>query len=178
MNAICHLTRKGYIMNKNAAKKRLMFIQKEDYNFLAYNILILLDTLGCTDEKKKFRDFRKIAYLVDFINEGGNLQHFDQAQLAQIYSRAQIKKKLLHHLMIVLKNREFIGVSVNTTYRSIDLWLNKSKIPNNFLDADFFKSEIANIMELKKITRSLKTVSIKTLATVIFNDNNVLTWEI
>ena len=166
------------MQNKNAAKKRLMFIQKEDYNFLAYNTIILLYTLGCTDEAKKFRDFRKIAYLIDFINEGGEPELYDQRQLAHIYSRAQIKKKLLHHLMIVLKNKKYIGVSVNTTYRSIDLWLNKSNIPERFLDKSFFAKEIFNIMQLKRQAPSLKTVAIKTLANNIFTKNNVLTWEV
>lgn len=167
------------MQNKNAAKKRLMFIQKEDYNFLAYNTIILLDELGCTSESKKFRDFRKIAYLIDFINEGGNPKNFDQQQLAKIYSRAQIKKKLLHHLLIVLKNKKIISVSANATSTTIDLWLNKDMIPLDFLDFTFFKNEIANIIELKTaLGGALKTLTIKTLADKIFTQNNVLTWEV
>jgi len=166
------------MQSRNAAKKRLMFIQKEDYNFLAYNTIILLDVLGCTSEARKFKDFRKIAYLIDFINEGGDPSKFDQRQLSKIYSRAQIKKKLLHHLLVILKNKKFIGVSVNGTSRTIDLWLNKSTVPSEFLNGEFFSEEIANIAELKRVLGAIKTFTMKTLADKIFTQNNVLTWEV
>lgn len=166
------------MQNKNAAKKRLMFIQKEDYNFLAYNTIILLDTLGCTSESRKFKDFRKIAYLIDFINEGGDPTKFNEQQLAKIYSRAQIKKKLLHHLVVVLKNKKIIGVSVNGASRTIDLWLNRSAVPSEFLDEEFFSNEVTNINQLKAVLGTLKTFTMKTLADKIFTQNNVITWEV
>lgn len=166
------------MQSKNQAKKRLMFIQKEDYNFLAYNTIILLDALNCTSESKKFKDFRKIAYLIDFINEGGNPKSFDQSQLSKIYSRAQIKKKLLHHLLIVLKNKKFIEVSVNSTSKTIDLWLNKSEVPLEFFDHNFFQNEMANINELKRVLGLIRSFTMKTLADKVFTDNNILTWEV
>jgi len=166
------------MQNRNEAKKRLMFIQKEDYNFLAYNTIILLDALDCTSDTKKFKDFRKIAYLIDFINEGGDPTNFDQDQLAKIYSRAQIKKKLLHHLLIVLRNKKFIEVSVNATSKTIDLWLNKSSVPAEFFNTDFFRKEMDNINELKRVLGTVRNFTMKTLADKIFTDNNVLTWEV
>jgi hypothetical protein len=156
-----------------------MFIQKEDYNFLAYSTIILLKYLDCTTEANRFRDFRKIAYLVDFVNEGGEPSLFETQRLADIYSKAQIKKKLLHHLVIVLKNRNIIGVSVNETSQTIDLWLNKEKIPVNFFDVNMFENEIANVAELKKtFTTKVRSMAIKTLVERIFNDNNILTWGV
>ncbi|MCX2485700.1 hypothetical protein [Pedobacter sp. MR2016-24] len=166
------------MQNKNAAKKRLMFIQKEDYNFLAYNTILLLDVLGCTSETRKFKDFRKIAYLIDFINEGGNPESFDQSELSRIYQRAQIKKKLLHHLLIILKNRKLIGVSVNGSTKTIDLWLNKESVPEDFLNAEFFSREISNINSLKSTLGTFKGFTMKTLSDKIFKQNNVLTWEV
>ena len=166
------------MQNRNEAKKRLMFIQREDYNFLAYNTIILLNALDCTAESKKFKDFRKIAYLIDFMNEGGDPKRFDQSLLANIYSRAQIKKKLLHHLVIILKNKNFIGVSVNVTSKTIDLWLKKESIPKEFLETDLFVKETANILELKSALGMIKRFTIKTLADKIFTQNNVLTWEV
>lgn len=164
--------------SKEFAKKRMMFIQKEDYNFLTYNLMVLLYTLDCTDESRKFRDFRKTAYLIDFINSGGNISDYSQNELAIIYSKAQLKKQLISHLLVVLRNHDFIGVSINTKYNSFDIWLNTNKIPEDFFDKDFFKKEISNINILKKYARSLKTVPIKKLVDGIFTSNNVITWEI
>jgi len=165
--------------NRSSAKKRLMFIQKEDYNFLAYSTLILLKSLDCTAETRKFRDFRKIAYLVDFVNEGGIPSQFDQQRLADIYAKAQIKKKLMHHLLIVLKNRNLITVSVNKSSQTIDLWLNFQEIPSDFFDLKMFEDEIKNVLELKDtLTIRVRSMSIKTLVEKIFNNNNILTWGV
>ena len=156
-----------------------MFIQKEDYNYLAYSTIILLKVLGCTNEEKRFRDFRKIAYLVDFVNEGGEPSLFEEQRLADIYNKAQIKKKLLHHLIIVLKNRELISVSVNKSSQTIDLWLNKELIPGDFFDTEIFGNEIANVTELKRVmTLKVRSMPIKSLVKKIFDDNNILTWGV
>lgn len=164
--------------NKETAKKRMMFIQKEDYNFLTYIMLLLLYTLDCSSESKKFRDFRKIAYLVDFINFGGEISKYNQNDLANIYSKAQLKKQLLSHLIVVLKNQKYIDVDINTTHQSIDLWLNKENIPSGFFDKKLFEEEIKNVIALKQYAHSLKTVTVKNLVDTIFTNNNVITWEI
>ena len=165
--------------NRSSAKKRLMFIQKEDYNYLAYSTIILLKVLDCTNEEKRFRDFRKIAYLVDFVNEGGEPSLFEEQRLADIYNKAQIKKKLLHHLIIVLKNRELISVSVNKSSQTIDLWLNKELIPGDFFDTEIFGNEIANVTEIKRVmTLKVRSMPIKSLVKKIFDDNNILTWGV
>ncbi|MBB2951180.1 hypothetical protein [Sphingobacterium sp. JUb56] len=156
-----------------------MFIQKEDYNYLAYSTIVLLKFLDCTTEERRFRDFRKIAYLVDFVNEGGKPSIFEKQRLADIYNKAQIKKKLLHHLIIVLKNRELINVSMNKSSQTIDLWLNKELIPVDFFDANIFENEISNVAELKKtLTARVRSMTIKNLVEKIFNDNNILTWGV
>lgn len=166
------------MQNKNAAKKRLMFIQKEDYNFLAYNTIILLNALDCTTEAKRFKDFRKIAYLIDLMNEGGDPNALDQNFLSKIYTRAQIKKRLLHHLLIILKNKSYIGVSMNVTSKTIDLWLKKEFIPEGFLKTSLFSNETSNVLTLKAELGAIKTLTIKTLVDKIFTQNNVLTWEV
>ena len=63
MNVTYLLMKKEFMMikNKGFAKKRLMFIQKEDYNFLTYNFLILLKELDCINYQKRFTDFRRIC---------------------------------------------------------------------------------------------------------------------
>lgn len=162
-----------------SAKKRLMFIQKEDYNFLAYTLLILLDTLGCDKENKTFKDFRKIAYLVDLINQGGDFESYTKEQLSLIYSKAQIKRQLLHHLLHILNKKNYIGVSRNNTHKSLDIWINKENLPEDFLDKQLFNSEIQNILILKEGlgTQSLKTITLKSLSDLIFKNKNIITWE-
>lgn len=163
---------------KELAKKRIMFIQKEDYNFLTYNLLILLNALDCSNESKRFKDFRKIAYLIEFINSGADIEKYSKFELANIYSKSQLRKQLLSHLLIVLRNHNFIDISINRTHNSFDIWLKKENIPSDFFDQDLFKSELNNIKELKQRITALKVTTVKTLVDKVFSSHNIITWEI
>lgn len=164
--------------NKSFAKKRMMFIQNEDYNFITYNLIILLFALKCTSREKKFKDFRKIAYLIEFINSGGDINKYNRNELASIYSNAQLKKQLISHILIVLKNRDFIDIDINDVSKSFDIWLNTDKIPNDFFNVELFKNEINNINTIKQYVSSLRILTVKTMVDKIFTNKNILTWEI
>jgi len=167
-------------MNKNrkSAKKRMMFIQREDYNFLTYNFLILLNELNCVNEDKRFNDFRKIAYLIEFISNDIDIEKYTEIELSNIYLRAQLKKKLLSHLIITLKNKQYLGISLNTTHRTLDVWINKEKIPDDFFNSKYFFQEISNIQKLKKFARVSSKQKLKTMIDNLYTNRGVLTWEV
>lgn len=166
------------IKNRKLAKKRMMFIQKEDYNFLTYNFLILLNELGCISENKKFNDFRKIAYLIEFISNNIKIEEYTENELSNIYLRAQLKKKLLSHLIITLKNKKYLEISLNNTHRTLDLWINKENIPDDFFNKEYFSKEILNIQKLKKFARITPKQTLKTMVDKLYKNRGVLTWEI
>ncbi len=166
------------IRNRKSAKKRMMFIQREDYNFLTYNFLILLNELNCVSEDKKFNDFRKIAYLIEFISNNITIEDYTEIELSNIYLRAQLKKKLLSHLIIVLKNKQYLEMSLNHTHRTLDVWINKEKIPNDFFNSEYFSQEILNIQKLKKFAKISSNQKLKTMIDNLYTNRGVLTWEI
>jgi len=166
------------IATKENAKKRLMYIQKEDYNFLTYTLLLVLMELDAKSENSRFKDFRKIAYLVHFINLNPNFNSYDQNELAKIYSKAQLKKQLMSHLLIILKNRGFIGMSINHVHQSFDLWINEENIPKDFFDIKIFEEEIKNIQVLKSKIGRLKGITVKKMVDTVFTKNNIITWEV
>ena len=167
-------------MNKNKylAKKRMMFIQKEDYNFLTYNILILLNELNCNSKDKKFNDFRKIAYLVEFISSNIKIDDYKKVELSNIYLRAQLKKKLLSHLIITLKNKNYLEISLNTTHRTLDIWINKKNIPSDFFNSEYFNQEISNIQKLRKFAKIASKQKLKTMIDNLYTNRGVHTWEV
>ena len=166
------------IKSRKSAKKRMMFIQREDYNFLTYNFLILLNELNCVSEDKRFNDFRKIAYLVEFISNNIAIEEYTEIELSNIYLRAQLKKKLLFHLIITLKNKQYLGVYLNTTHRTLDVGRNKEKIPDDFFNSEHFFQEVSNIQKLKKFAKISPKQTLKTKNEKLYNDRGVLTWEI
>ena len=164
--------------NKKSAKKRIMFIQNEDYNFLTYNLLIFLDEFKCYSEQTKFRDFRKIAYLIEFISASPEIEDYTSIELTNIYLKAQLKKKLLSHLIITLQNKDYLDISLNTTHKTISLWLNKEKIPKDFFDKQKFHREIVNIRKLKKDLKITKVSKLTNLIDDVFKNRGVSTWEV
>lgn len=166
------------ISTKQEAKKRLMFIQKEDYNFLTYNILLILKHLDATSKESKFHDFKKISYLVQFISTNPNFKDYDKRELSEIYSKSHLKKQLISHLILILKNKNYIGVDVNFHRNSLDIWLIENNIPEDFFDKELFKKEIGNIKYIKSELPRLKILTLKTVVDTIFTKNKVITWEI
>jgi hypothetical protein len=166
------------LKDRKSAKKRMMFIQREDYNFLTYNFLILLNELNCMSEDKKFNDFRKIAYLIEFISNNIDIEDYTEIELSNIYLRAQLKKKLLSHLIITLKNKQYLDISLNTTHRTLDVWINKEKIPEDFFNNKYFSQEISNIQKLKKFAKVSSKQKLKTMIDNLYTNRGVLTWEI
>lgn len=164
--------------NKDSARKRIMFIQKEDYNYLIYNLILVLDGLGCLDESKPFKDFRRIAYILEFLGSSKSIDEYTQEELGNIYLKAQVKKKLLSHVLIILKNKGYIDISANVLHRTFDIWLNKNNIPSEFWDERLFKLELDNLEKVKKYIPRFRTGVIKTLAERVFLEKNVLIWEI
>ncbi|MBE7629299.1 MULTISPECIES: hypothetical protein [Tenacibaculum] len=166
------------IGTKENAKKRLMYIQKEDYNYLTYNLLLVLKQLKANSIKSSFKDFRKIAYLVHFINTNPKFNSYDKSELSQIYFNAHLKKKIISHLLIILRNRKFIGMSINYTHQSFDIWIIEENIPKDFFDKNFFEFEINNIQSLQSEISRLKVITVKTMVDIIFKKNKIITWEI
>lgn len=166
------------IENRNIAKKRMMFIQKEDYNFLTYNVLLILKELDAFSEETKFKDFRKIAYLIHFVSFNYDFNKYDKNELSRIYSKSQLKKQLISHLLVILKNSNYIGVSINHTHQSFDLWVKTENLPDAFLNSNLFEKEVKNIKLIKTILPRLKGITVKKMVENIFTNNNVITWEI
>ena len=164
--------------NKKSAKRRIMFIQNEDYNFLAYNLLLFLDEFKCYSEKTRFRDFRKIAYLIEFISSSRQIDEYGIFELSDIYLNAQLKKKLLSHLIVTLQNKDYLDISLNRTHKTIELWIKKENIPKDFFDKEKFKREISNIKRLKKEFKITKVSKLTKLIDDIFTSKGVSTWEV
>jgi len=171
-------------------KKRLMFNKEEDYYFITYNVLVFLNTLGCTSEKKKFTDYTKLAYIVPFVSNNGLLDivlKYNQWErqpskeeteiLRDTYIKSRLRLKLLTSIFFALEHNQIIGLKKNERRSSIDIWINKENIPKNFLDSPIFKIEMENSLMIKNEFPYLKTWAVKTLLDNLFSSKGVRVWE-
>lgn len=165
--------------NKYDAKKRMMFIAKEDYNFFAYNILLILDQLGCDRDSKKFKDFRKIAFLIDFIMSNKNIEQYTTDELSRIYINSQFNRiQLISHVLIALSLNNYIGLEPNIKARTVDIWVNKSVIDEIFWSSYDWMKERSNIDAISRSISRLSSITVNTFIDKVFKSKNVRTWQI
>lgn len=171
-------------MNEN--KKRLMYIQSEDFYFLTYNTVILLNTLNCIEGNRYLKDYRKISFLIDFISnpyyasflKGKILNESDKRELTKLYSNGFIRQKEINKLFYTLDNRGLIHLTRKENSDILDVTLNKSKFPAEFFDGELFEVEIQNSMLVKNHISRLSSITLDTLKKKVFMDKGVKVWQL
>ena len=85
------------LSGREVNRRRMMFVAGEDFYFLAYTTLLILDNLKCTTSSNSFSDLRKVAYLADLLGSDADLglalattklSEPGRARLALLYDRA------------------------------------------------------------------------------------------
>lgn len=173
-----------------AAKKRIMFIKGEDFNFLAYNILIVLDALKCYSADNSLRDYDKLAYLVDLISSptlatiierrarlGSTLSKRDIHSLSIAYTNGAARKHFVARVLNSLKTREFLDIKRGEHELDVNVWLNSERLPNGFLVSDLYAPERANIELLKSVSKFLRTIKFQTFLLRFYGDQGVRLWH-
>lgn len=176
--------------NSLNVRKRLMFSKDDDYYFITYNIIIILNTIGCTDINTKLTDYTKLGYLLPFISNINLIDRFikyrneirkpsneDLEFLQHTYLKSRLKLKMITSILFALEQNDLVSLIKNSKRHSIDIWLNKGNIPSEFISSNLFEIEISNINRLKKEIPQLKRINTKTLIDRLYNDCGVKVWE-
>lgn len=165
-------------MKKNVSvKKRMMFIKGEDYNFLSYNIFIILNGLGCINKNRSLKDHRKLSFLVDFVSNDkliDIIEHYikkpdtsvnrlDRDLLNQSYTNSLLRIKTINQLVFTLINENYLFIT-GRKLDKLDISLNKKNISKDFFKNDLFSIERNNIDRLKKI---IGRITIKDITTIL-----------
>ena len=168
-----------------ADKKRLMYIQSEDFYFLTYNTIILLQELKCVDGKF-LKDYRKIAFLTDFVSnpyytsflKKETYSDKDKNELTRLYSNGILREKEINKLFYSLENRGIITLERNSKKDEINISLNSKMISPDFLDTELFEVEIRNAKIIKTSINRLISLKLESLITKIFIEKGVKIWQL
>lgn len=163
-----------------------MYIQSEDFYFLTYNTIILLNTMNCIEGDKYLKDYRKISFLVDFISNpyyvaflrGGVLNESDKRELTRLYSNGILRQKEINKLFYTLDSRGIIHLTRKTNSDILDVTLNKSQVPAEFFDGELFEMEIQNSLLIKNHISRLAAITLDTLKQKLFTDKGVKVWQL
>lgn len=170
-----------------AVKKRIMFIKGEDYNFLTYNIFIILNVLGCINGKSSLKDHRKLSFLIDFASdeklidiiekslsqENLKVNEIDRDLLNQSYTNSLLRVKTINQLVFTLTNEDYLLLT-DKKLEKLSVSLNKTKISKDFFSSKTFSIERENIKRLKGIVQRISIIDIENMLNQLYYKHGVL----
>ncbi len=175
-------------MNEENVKKRLMFVKGEDFYFLTYNIYIFLDFLNCNSESERFRDYRKLAFIIDFIADTNltnvmrkDSLHYninDRDLLNRSYANGLIRLNEILKLLFALEKHKIVTLFKDPSGSTLDVFLNKEHTPPDFLDEELFKIEKQNVAKIKAYIPKVKSLKLDTLLSKLYYNYGIKQWEI
>lgn len=168
-----------------------MFIKGEDYYFITYNMIILLNELGCWASKgRKLQEVRKISYLIDFVaneqlcsilekyKDKDDINRFDKQLLRDSYSNGMLREEGMNRLLYSLEKRGFIELSKNDTRQAYDVTLVDSPDIKEFIKSEIFEVERENATSLRKSIKFLTRLTLESMLIKLFDNYGVTTWPV
>lgn len=171
----------------NSAKKSLMFSKGDDLYFLSYNILLILQGLKCICGKKVFRDYRKLAFLVDFVanrnlaatltQNGRMLNEIDRELFTRAYAEGLLRLNQIIRLLFTLEKQGIVSLTRDGEKNVIDVCLKPTDQLQSFFDKSLFQAELRNLEIIRQAVSHLNTLSLETLLIRLFEKHGIKTWD-
>ncbi|WP_431049671.1 hypothetical protein [Roseateles sp. L2-2] len=168
------------------SKRPLFFISGEDFYFVAYSILLVLEYLGGT--ARRVKDHRKIAYLIQFLGDPRLIDLLERTNGAKVanpvdrellfssYANAELHKREVFKIIFSMERRGFLKMQRTDNAQILDISLTNNQIPQSFFSNDAFSEEKANAERLKKLLPRLSMLTFDTLLERLYQDRGVRVW--
>ena len=169
------------------SKRRLNYITSEDFYFLTYEILIALNSMT-TGSGSSFKDHRKLAYLVHVIsdsrlvgilerNQGRHIvSAVDKELLFSSFTAGELHKREVFKILLALQKKEFVTLSKGSQAEVLNIKLNKSSLPDGFLEGDNFHSDRGIVDRLKRVIPRISSISLDTFISRCYKDYGLNIW--
>jgi len=173
---------------RDSVKRRLNFISGEDFYFLTYELLLILDIL--TTANVIFRDHRKLSYLVQLAGDEKVIRILeryedriinnaeDREQLFVTFANGELNKREIFKLVFALERRGFLHVERSAIPEVVDVQLNRAKLPADFLSSEVFQEDRARIGRIRKIVPRLSALTMETFLQKVYGDHGVNVWAL
>ena len=162
-------------------KKRMMFIASEDYYYITYSILLILQYLESYNGNN-IQDRRILNVLIETTSnsrlltvlERSKLLHqlpqgSDISVLENSYDRIQSRTAFVNRVLFVLNHHNYVEL-----LDDYGIALVNQNIPDGFYDEKLFELEISNILRIKKLYPQIKRTKTERLIENLFTKNGVL----
>jgi hypothetical protein len=175
-------------MNKKFEKKRLMYNNSEDLYFLTYHIVLLLYHFNCINEKKQFKDYRKLVFLIpiiadetkttiliDYYKEKNKPNKNIYQVINRLYYDSIENLTLLRYVLIILERKGIVTL-VNDENKT-NLYIENVDKCKEIAGNNRFLNEKERIINLKTNISRLKSINYLTFVDNFFKRNGVAIWE-
>lgn len=170
--------------DREAAKRRLMFVAGEDFYFLAYTTLVLLSELGADSEGKALVEPIKVAYLADLLSSESDLRlalssaplsPAEHARLLLLYDRGVSRRAPLERVLDALVHRGLVTVT-RKNGESERAHLMSAAAIASFVKGSAYDGERLRVRELRGHLSHLRTMKLETMKARLFGQHGVRTW--
>lgn len=170
--------------SREEAKRRLMFVPGEDFYFLGYTVLLLLEAFGCRSPERSFQDPQKIAFLADFVGSDADLRlalasapltQPARKRLALLFDRALARRAPLERLLSALERASLVSFTRSDEGEE-GIYLRTSTSTRALLDASIYEGERMRISQLRRDFKFLRTMTRLTMKERLFGAHGVQTW--
>lgn len=167
-------------------KRPLFFISGEDFYFVAYSILLVLEFLG--GSARRVKDHRKIAYLIQFLGDSRLIDLLERTQGAGVanaadrellfssYTNAELHKREVFKIIFSMERRGFLRMQRADSPEVLDIALISDGIPQNFFKNSSFAEEKANAEKLKELVPRLSLLTFESLLDRLYRERGVRVW--
>lgn len=167
-------------------KRPLFFISGEDFYYLAYSILLVIELLG--GSARRIKDHRKIAYLVQFLGDSRLVDILERTQKSKVknavdrdllfssYTNAELHKREVFKIIFSLERKGFLHILRTQNLEVLEVSLDSEKIPKNFFQDENFRAERDNSEKLKKLVPRLSMLTFDSLLERLYMDRGVRVW--
>lgn len=162
-----------------------MFAKGDDFYFLSYNMILILHSLKCICGQRKFVDYRKLAFLIDFVSNrnlastleksGYLLNPVDREQFTRAYANGLIRVNQLSRLLFTLEKKQVVILSRDEG-GIMNVCLNQEALSKTFLDKKLFKFEIDNLKTIAVNIQRLNVLTLETLLERLFDNHGIKRW--
>lgn len=168
------------------SKRPLFFISGEDFYFVAYSILLVLEYLG--GSARRVKDHRKIAYLIQFLGDARLIDLLERTQGVKVanavdrellfssYANAELHKREVFKIIFSMERRGFLSMQRTDNAQILDISLTSIEVPQGFFNNDAFSEEKANAERLKKLLPRLSLLTFDSLLERLYQDRGVRVW--
>lgn len=167
-------------------KRPLYFISGEDFYFVAYSILLVLEFLG--GSPKRVKDHRKLTYLIQFVSDSRLIDILLRTQKKQVsnpmdreflfssFTIAELHKREVFKILFSLERGGYIAIQRTAVAEILDVTLVSNALPQDFFKSGHFDEERRNADELKKLIPKISMLTFDSLLERMYSDRGVRVW--